>query len=159
MDATGPTGPIEVTEPTGTTGPTGPIDVSGTPMIIAPIPEPLPDILTLDDILSAQELVVQKEANDKVILETIGTQSAVSLKPKLVEWVLKGKPAAFPIMDLSVTPPSRCSDGEVRDLTEYIRFCSGKSIHEHVDALQAKLVGITISFANIGGRITIVAMA
>lgn len=142
------------------TGPIGGIDASGNYIFLAPIlTEPLPDILTLDDILNAQELVVQKEAADKSILETIGSQSAVSLKPKLIEWVLKGKPAAYPIVDLLVTPPTQCSDGVVRDLTEYIQYCSGKSIHEHVALLQAKLVGITISFANIGGRITIVAMS
>lgn len=156
MDATGPTGTTEVT---GAIGITGATDSSGTPMYMAPISEPLPDILTLDDIMSSHDLVLQKEAADKSVLETIGTQSALSLKPKLIEWVAKGKPPAYPIMDFSVSPPSQCSDGVVRDLTEYIQYCSGKSIHEHVGLLQAKLVGITISFANIGGRITIVAMS
>ena len=115
-----------------------------------------PDVLSLDDVLSAQEILLAKEASDKVLLDSIGGQSAQGLKPKLVEWVTKGKPVAYPIMSLSIQPPEKCSDGEVRNLPNYIRFCSGKSIEEHVAMLQAKLVGMNVSFANIGGNVTIV---
>jgi hypothetical protein len=72
--------------------------------------------------------------------------------------VLKGRPSAFPIFLVDVQPPVRCSDGEVRALPEYIEFCSGKSIAEHVSLLQAKLPDIQLSFANIAGSIAVVTL-
>ena len=150
MESTGPTGGVE-TGPTGDigTGPTGSI----MPM---PMPEPVPDFLSLDDILSDQEIIVAKEASDKAIIDQIGSQHVTALKPKLVEWIGRGKPHAYPVMLLSIQPPSKCSDGVERNLPDYITFCSGKSIQEHVGLLQAKLSGMNVSFANIGGQVAIV---
>lgn len=119
-------------------------------------PEPVPDFLSLDDIISAQDIVLAKEAADRTLLDQIGSQHVSALKPKLVEWLGRGKPNAYPIMLLSVQPPPVCSDGVSRDLASYITFCSGKSIEEHVGLLQAKLSGMTLSFANFGGQIAIV---
>jgi hypothetical protein len=121
-------------------------------------PPPPPDVLTLSDLLSDQSVVVTKELADKTLLETIGTQSVGNLRPKLVEWVLKGYPAAFPILSLDIRPPSVCSDGLSRTLPDYIEFCSGKTINDHVALLQAKLPDILVSFANIGGITTIVVL-
>jgi hypothetical protein len=121
-------------------------------------PPPPPDVLTLSDLLSDQSVVVAKEQADKTLLETIGTQSVSNLRPKLVEWVLKGRPDAFPILSLDIHPPSVCSDGLPRSLPDYIEFCSGKTIVDHVALLQAKLPDIHVSFANIGGITTIVVL-
>ena len=155
--ATGLTGGIE----TGATGLTGGIETgatgpSGETGMYYPISEPIPDFLSLDDILSDQEIIIAKEAADKALLDQIGVQHVSALKPKLVEWVGRGKPHAHPIMMLSIQPPSKCSDGVGRNLPEYITFCSGKSIQEHVGLLQAKLSGMSVSFANIGGQVAIV---
>jgi hypothetical protein len=119
---------------------------------------PPPDVLTLSDLLSDQSVVVAKEQADKTLLETIGTQVIGNLRPKLVEWVLKGYPPAFPILSLDIHPPSVCSDGLPRNLPDYIEFCSGKTINDHVALLQAKLPDIQVSFANIGGITTIVVL-
>jgi hypothetical protein len=119
---------------------------------------PLPDVLTLADLLSDQSVVQAKEQADKELLESIWTQPASALRPKLVEWVLKGRPSAFPIYIVDIRPPARCSDGEVRDLADYIMFCSGKTIAEHVSLLQEKLPDIQLSFANINGSIAVVTL-
>jgi len=119
---------------------------------------PPPDVLTLADLLSDQSVVQLKEQADKATLETIWTQPVANFRPKLVEWVMKGRPSAFPIFMINVQPPPRCSDGETRDLADYIQFCSGKTIAEHVGLLQAKLPDIQLSFANIGGSIAVVTL-
>jgi hypothetical protein len=116
---------------------------------------PPPDVLTMSDLLSDQSVVVAKEQADKALLETIGTQGVSNLRPKLVEWVLKGRPDGFPILTLNICPPSACSDGESRNLADYISFCSGKTIQEHVALLQAKLPDIQVSFANFGGAVAV----
>lgn len=147
MDPTGPTGGIENQVTNGATGD------AGTGM---PPPEPVPDFLSLDDILSDHEIIMAKEEADRVLLDQIGSQHVLVLKPKLVEWVGRGKPHAYPVMMLNIQPPAKCSDGVERNLTDYITFCSGKSIEEHVGLLQAKLTGMSVSFANIGGQVAIV---
>lgn len=149
---TGPTGSNEEYR-TGmeSTGPTG---IERT-MIFEVIPPP-PEILTLADLISDTQIVLAKELADKALLETIAIQSVHSLRPILVEWVMKGCPNAYPILRLDIRPPATCSDGEVRNLTDYILFCSGKSIRDHAASLQAKLPDIDVSFANFGGITTIV---
>jgi hypothetical protein len=119
---------------------------------------PAPDVLTMSDLLSDQSVVVAKEQADRALLETIGTQIVANLRPKLVEWLLKGRPDGYPILSLDIQPPSVCSDGLPRTLPDYIEFCSGKTIVEHVALLQEKLPDIYVSFANIGGITTIVVL-
>ena len=171
MESTGPTGEsgtgptgMESTGPTGDTetGPTGEVGTGSTGMgpmgmyMSYEITPPLPEILTLADLLSDTQFVITKEQADKALLETIATQSVHSLRPMLVEWVMRGCPNAYPLLKLDIRPPTKCSDGECRCLPDYILFCSGKTIHEHVDSLQAKLPDISVSFANFGGITTIV---
>ena len=121
------------------TGPTGP-----------------PPPISLADIMNAVEVIQQKEVADKGVLDTIGGASAESLRPMLVTWATMGLPNAHVLLELAIAPPPQCSDGVVRGLADYIVFCSGKSIDEHVALLQAKLVGITVSYANLGYAIAIV---
>lgn len=143
MELTGPTGSAE--------SQIGPIGTGYTGTYEAPV-----DFLSLDDILNEHSIIVAKEAEDKLIIDQIGSQHVSALKPKLVEWIGAGKPNAYPIMMLVIQPPTKCSDGVSRNLPDYITFCSGKSIEEHVGLLQAKLSGMSLSFANIGGQIAIV---
>lgn len=143
MESTGPTGSAE--------SQMGPIGTGYTETY-----EPPADFLSLDDILSDHSIIVAKEAQDKLVIDQIGSQHVSTLKPILVEWVGRGKPNAYPIMVLNIQPPAKCSDGVTRNLTEYIAFCSGKSIEEHIGMLQAKLSGMSLSFANISGQIAIV---
>ena len=136
------------TEPT-TTEPL--IDISGTP-VEAPAPAPI----TLNDILSTVDLIEQKEAADKATLESIGAMTFETLKAKLVQWAKAGFPNAYEIYQVRIVPPTICSDGTTREITNYIQFCSGKTIHEHVSVLQAKVTDMVVSFANMGSYIGIV---
>ena len=112
--------------------------------------------ISLNDILGAVEVLQQKEATDKALLDGIGNATFESLRTTLITWASLGFPAAFTLMEVAIVPPSQCSDGVTRDLTSYITFCSGKSIEEHVAVLQAKLTGMTVSFTNFGHAIGIV---
>ena len=138
------------------------MDISGGVMYISglypygePPGPPPPDVLTLADLLADHDLVLAKEAVDRNRLESIGGQSVQGLKPKLLEWLMKGQPDGFPILQLEIVPPVQCSDGVARSLPDYIEFCSGKTIQDHVGLLQAKLPDILVSFANIGGMVCV----
>ena len=147
MEATGPTG-IEATGPTGmeATGPTG-MEATG------PAPEPP---LSIEDLLNEQVMKLQKEQADRQLLESISAQSAQALKPTLLQWAMRGFPAAYPIMSLPIQPPNVCADGEVRGLSDYISYVSGKTIEEHVCEMCCKLKGMVVSFTNLGGVLTLV---
>lgn len=180
-ESTGPmgeTGPTSETEPTGETGPTGPTSETGT---TGPTSEadstaetgatganngfegmgqfestPVPDIISIEDILNEQSLRQQKEDTDRQALLTISSQSAQGLKPALVQWAMRGFPVAYPIYCVSVTPPATCVDCVERSLYDYIIYLTGKPIEDHVRELSCKLQGMTVSFANMNGAITIV---
>jgi hypothetical protein len=158
----GPTGDVEQTGPTGNVeqtgdvGQTGEVGQTGDVEQTGPTgPPPLPTI-TIADILNEQQLVLQKEANDKSALEAIGSMTFDSLRSTLIHWASIGFPNAYTLMQVSITPPAVCSDGASRGLADYITFCSGKTINEHVNILQQKLPDMAVSFANMGSHIAIV---
>lgn len=114
------------------------------------------EVITLADILGATEIVRQKEAADKAALESIENVTFDSLRSKLIQWASAGFPNAFTILEVSIVPPSVCSDGITRTLSEYIIYCSGKTLEERVAVLQTKLPDIQVSFANTGSSIVII---
>ncbi len=131
-------------------------DLSGSiPFPTTSLPETI-ETLSLDDLMSERDVVITKEQVDKSALESIACHNLASVKPKLVEWAMKGFPNAYPIFTVDIQPPTKCSDGEIRSLSDYIQFCSGKTIQEHVVLLQEKLVGMKVEFANVNGQIAIV---
>jgi hypothetical protein len=121
------------------------------PVVILP-----PPVITLDDIMSSIEVVTQKELADKNTLESIGNIGFEDLKNKLLVWGTSGFPNVYEIYKITIVPPTTCSDGVKRGLTDYIQFCSGKSIQEHVAALQQRVQDIVVTFANMGSYIAVV---
>jgi len=115
-----------------------------------------PTSICIDDILSSIEVLHQTETQHKSLLESISGISYDFLKPKLIEWAVGGFRNAHPVYEIYLSAPPLCSDGQPRSLQDYIQFISGKSIQDHVSALQARLQGITVSFAYTGSCILIV---
>jgi hypothetical protein len=134
-----------------------PVEFSGNPIIdvsgyFIPRP-PVPDVLTMADILGEQSVLVAKEQTDGDAIRAIGTSSVLGLKSVFVEWASKGFPDNYPLLTVQVSPPPVCSDGVVRSLPDYIEFCSGNSLSHHISLLQAKLPDIRVAYANLGGSI------
>ena len=119
-------------------------------------PPPPPPPITINDLLNSVEVIQQKELEDKLTLESIGNISHDTLKSKLLSWATSGFPNVYEVHRITIVPPDQCSDGVTRNLSDYITFCSGKTINEHVDLLAAKVTGMAISFANMGTYIAIV---
>jgi hypothetical protein len=131
---------------------------SGAPAIrpdMNPMSE-LPTMISLRDITNSIEVIQAKELDDGHVLETIGSIPFESLKASLIQWALLGYPNAHVVHSIVITPPSVCSDGVERTLGDYISFCSGKSIYDHVAILQSRMTDITVSFVNFGSSIGIV---
>ena len=136
-------------------------DVSGGGIVditsgqIAVIPTPPPPI-RLEDILGSQQLLVAQEANDRISLESIGTIPYDTLKPRLIQWAASGFRNATTIYEIPMVAPPLCSDGQARGLQDYIEFVSGRTISDHVAALQARVPDFVVSFAYSGVSIMIV---
>ena len=126
------------------------------PLLGADVPPPPPDILTFADIETDHVVLLAKETADGTALRTIGTMSVLGMKPVFVDWYAKGCPNAFPVYSAKITPPPVCSDGIVRSLADYIVFCSGSTIQEHIALFQAKLPDIQVSYANLRGDVSVV---
>jgi hypothetical protein len=120
---------------------------------VAPLPPPP---ITINDLLNSVEVLTKKEADDKLLLESISNFSLTQLREKLVLWALAGFPNVYEIHRIVIAPPQTCSDGVTRTLADYIVFCSGKTISEHVGILQEKVTDIIVSFANMNTYISIV---
>jgi hypothetical protein len=124
--------------------------IGTTPISIEDITVPLTSnlvsissLLTIDDILGT--ILIQKEASDRTIIQSIGNMTDEELREKLISWAKLGFPNNFELKRIGIVPPKKCTDGVTRNLTEYIQYCSGKSIQEHVDLLQSRVTGMTIS--------------
>lgn len=132
------------------------MDISGSLMDISGAVPPPPPTLTLAEILAAQEVLVQREANDKATLEALGQISLETLRAKLIPWAVAGFPNNYVVHSITMTPPSACSDGVSRNLADYIVFCSGKSLADHIAPLQAMLPDITVAYTSSPPVISIV---
>lgn len=132
------------------------VSISDLPMPTPAEPTPPPPPINIDDLLNDVAVLQQKEAADKSTLDGISGISSDVLRQKLVTWATQNFPNAWTLMEITVVPPAQCSDGVARSLTDYITFVSGKTLAEHVAALQARMSGITASFAWTGQTILIV---
>ena len=166
VDVSGGVVDVSGTDVSGTDVSGGVVDVSGTDVSgggildvsggqIAVIPTPPPPI-RLEDILGSQQLLVAQEANDRISLESIGTIPYDTLKPRLIQWAASGFRNATTIYEIPMVAPPLCSDGQVRSLQDYIEFVSGRTISDHVAALQARVPDFVVSFAYSGVSIMIV---
>ncbi len=135
----------------GPTGATGPAEVT-----LSTGPPPPPPTLTLAEIMAAQEVLAKLESDDKDKLEAIGRITIDVLRPKLIAWAVAGFPNNYAIHTLSIAPPACCSDGVVRSLADYIVFCSGKSLADHIAPLQVTLPDITVAYTYSAPTISIV---
>jgi hypothetical protein len=123
----------------------------------ASLPTPTaPPPITINDLLNSVEVLTKKESDDKATLESIGKLGSDILRGKLLSWAIAAFPNSYEIYKIVITPPTLCSDGVSRNLSEYILFCSGKTLLEHVAVLQAKVTGMKVMFVNTASHISIV---
>jgi len=113
-------------------------------------------MIRLADILSATEVVLQKEAYDRAVLDTVNQITFETLKTNLIQWATAGFPNAHPIHVMTVTPPPVCSDGVQRTLGDYVEFLMGRSMSDLVAGLQARCPDFIISYATTGREILVV---
>lgn len=120
-------------------------------------PEPAPlALITLADLLSATEIVAQKEDQDRAALQSIGALPFETLRASLLQWARLGFRNAYPVYTLPMVPPDSCSDGVSRGLADYVTFLTDQTMPELIAPLQARCPDFLVSFATTGSEILIV---
>jgi hypothetical protein len=97
-----------------------------------------------------------REIQDKAKFDGIASLPYTVVRATLAQWATLGFPNAYTMHEIPISVPPLCSDGVSRTLDEYITFCSGKSIQEHVALLQERMPDIAVGFTYTGNSIRLV---
>lgn len=105
-----------------------------------------PYIVTLDELLSTQGAITQKEANDKQSLLDVFQPDTNVLKLRLLIWASVGFPSDWVVFTAKTDPPVVCSDGQARPYYEYVQYLLGKPIQPFLDTLNSQVLGVSFNF-------------
>jgi len=110
-------------------------------------PEPeSPYITTLEELMSTQGAIVQKEADDKVALLRVFNPERSSLKLLLTNWASQGFPANWVVNTVQANPPLVCADSQTRRFYEYVLYLLGSPIQPFLDELNSRVPGVKFDF-------------
>ena len=106
--------------------------------------------LSLDDLLSSQEILLEIEELNKKNLELL---NLTTLKKNLLAWAAAGFTDSINVYSFSIQKPPvvaglyTCSDGVNRTIWDYIVFFLGYPILTLVERIQANLKDIKLTFS------------
>lgn len=106
--------------------------------------------IDFNDIINSHNILLEIEKENK---RTLNTLDFSVFKTNLYKWGSLNYPDSFQAYSFPVTTPSMssglylCSDGNPKNIWDYIPFCLNMSIPEWLSAYQAKVNGITLSFS------------
>lgn len=112
--------------------------------------ESAPQILSIDDLLNENDVILKKETDDRTILEEFVNPTLDQIKPMLLEWARAGFPALYAVRHVNILPPSLCSDGKFRSLLPYYEYIMEKPMTDTLVSLQSKTKGMVFTFSHNG---------
>lgn len=107
-------------------------------------------IISLAQLVNSVQTLAATEMQNKTILETLSSETLVQ---NLHGWASVGFADSHCVYEYKLFPSAklegkyRCSDGNLRDIWEYIPFCLGYSINEFVANIQQQVTDIKLSFS------------
>lgn len=119
-----------------------------------PIEEGPTYLFDIAELVTEHDRLLQKEAADRAIVDTIEFPDTIALKARLVEWANNRFADGFSIFSITIDPPMVCSDGINRGLFEYIAYLAGVPIGEKMARLSAKLKGMYLQCSYSGNTVT-----
>lgn len=155
---TGPTGSTEQVDVPGNTGYTGLTGPLMLPLVFATAGtgtvEP-PHIATLEELMTSHAATINKEGEDKTLLQCLLNPGASDFRPELFQWAAAGFPAIYVVKTFSLAPPSICSDGVARSVYEYVEYLLGVTHGVFLDTLMSRVTGIEFSYSYQGDSLRI----
>ena len=125
----------------------------------APAPEPAPKAeptaainieVNISDIINSRSVFLEIEQQNKTNLTSLDFSV---FKTLLYKWAALNFPDSFLAYSFPVTTPPitnglySCSDGNHKNIWDYIPYCLGMSIQELITGYQTKVSGIALSFS------------
>lgn len=104
----------------------------------------------INDIFNSHNTLIQIERQNK---EMFASLDFSQFKNTLYKWAALNYPDSFLAYSFPVTTPPVtnciycCSDGNPKNIWDYIPYCLGMSIQDWLNSYQAKVSGITLSFS------------
>jgi hypothetical protein len=138
-----PTTEVPTTEVPTTEVPTTEVPTTEVPTTEVPTTEPV-YLFDVNTLVTEHDRLLQKEAEDRALANTVEFPDMTAFKAKLVEWAGKGFPPAYAVLSFTLNPPAVCSDGVSRDPIEYFVFLTGATLLEKAQAFSAKLKGMHV---------------
>jgi hypothetical protein len=106
-----------------------------------------PYIITFEELQSTQEALSAKENSDRISVSLFVNPNPEDLRNKLLQWAGLGFPNIFIVSTVSLEVPSKCLDGQTRNIYSYVDYLLGTTLSEKIQILNQKLLGITISYS------------
>ena len=136
-------------ETTGSTDVIQPTYTEAELLAMAPVSVVAPPsyIITIDELKATQEALSHKESTDRSAVFRFVQPDSEELKRKLISWAASGLPDGFRLDSISIEPPSKCIDGQIRPKFEYVEYLLGTTLFERLQLLQSKLPGMALSYS------------
>jgi len=97
--------------------------------------------------VTQQSVALAQETADRQALAPLGNPGSYNFTPALQQWASVGFPACYPLITLSLTPPSPCSDGTTRTLYAYVAYLlGGTDLGDATYALTQKVLGFSFAY-------------
>ena len=135
MGDTGATGPYPFP---GISGPTGPVY-----------------IMTLEQLQQYHDTITQSETSDKTAMSAITVPSSSGIQQNLIQWASAGFPSDYSVLSVSLICPSPCSDGQSRNMMQYIEFLTGSNIMDLTTSFQTNFLDMYFSYSISGKTVTL----
>lgn len=116
-------------------------------------------LISLDDLKAGADARNAKETADKSALKAMFDTTQNGLVEKLHVWAGLGFPLGYAVLSVTVTPPTTCLDGVVRNFPDYVTYLLGHGIEEDLAGLQAQVSGFTLGWSMSGGQVQVVVTA
>lgn len=129
------------------------LDLQVNPAALAseiPPQETVPVLFSINDLINDSELVQQKETDDRMRIEEFINPPLDTIKPALLQWAKAGFPDLYSIRNISLQPPTLCSDGIYRSLLFYYEYVYKKTLGDSLAPLQSKVQGMKFIFSHDG---------
>lgn len=130
--------------------PPAPLPITNPAEHVITITDGATPFLSLEDLLSSQEILLQIEQLNKTTLELL---NVTTLKKNLLAWAAAGFTDSINVYSFHIQKPPlvaglyTCSDGVNRTIWDYIVFFLGYPILTLVERIQANLRDIKLTFS------------
>lgn len=113
------------------------------------------NIISIDDLINDQSIILQKEQEDRNRLNAFFTPTMDSLRASLLAWASNGFPGIAIISTVRLEPPDVCSDGQRRTLPYYIEYLLNDTIGNKLESVNQMTVGMSFTYSWAGTTVNL----